>query len=142
VSENNHPNINKSKGLIIMAKVITVIAPKDLLAGESFEYTLPEEPKKPRGQLAGIAVPDMTDEQLKREIINSSSVLYKAKQRGADQKTIDANQIRVDTAKAEKAKRDAEKTPATPAPASNPETAATQGEPAEDVYNADTAAEL
>jgi hypothetical protein len=122
-----------------MAKTITVIAPKDLLEGESFEYTLPEEPRKPRGQLAGIAIADMTDEQLKREIINANSVLYKAKQRGADQKTIDANQVRVDAAKAEKAKRDAAKTPA---PASNPTTAPTEGATSESVYNADTAAEL
>ena len=45
----------------------------------------------------------MTDEQLKREIINANSVLYKAKQRGASEETIAANQARVDAAKAEKA---------------------------------------
>jgi hypothetical protein len=122
-----------------MAKTIIVTAPKDLLEGEKFEYTLPEKPKKPRGQLAGIALVDMTDEQLKREIINANSVLYKAKQRGADQKTIDANQARVDAAKAEKAKREAAKTSA---PASNPETAPTEGASTENVYNADTVAEL
>lgn len=61
--------------------------------------------KKPRGQLAGIALEDMTDEQLKREIINANSVLYKAKQRGASEEVIAANQARVDAAKAEKAKR-------------------------------------
>ena len=47
----------------------------------------------------------MTDEQLKRELINANSVLYKAKQRGAAEETIAANQARVDAAKAEKAKR-------------------------------------
>lgn len=70
--------------------------------GETFEV---EKVKKPRGQLAGIALEDMTDEQLKREIINANSVLYKAKQRGASEEVIAANQARVDAAKAEKAKR-------------------------------------
>lgn len=49
-----------------------------------------------RGQLAGLSLEDMTDEQLKREKINASSVLYKAKQRNAEQSTIDNNQARVD----------------------------------------------
>lgn len=92
-----------------MAKFMTVEveAPKDLKAGEKFtiEVELPTPKKKPRGQLAGIALVDMTDEQLKREIINAKSVLYKAKQRGASEETIAANQARVDAALAEKAKR-------------------------------------
>jgi len=70
--------------------------------GETFEV---EKVKKPRGQLAGIALEDMTDDQLKREIINASSVLYKSKQRGASEELIAANQARLDAAKAEKAKR-------------------------------------
>lgn len=69
---------------------------------ETFEV---EKVKKPRGQLAGIALEDMTDDQLKREIINASSVLYKSKQRGASEELIAANQARLDAAKAEKAKR-------------------------------------
>lgn len=77
---------------------------------QAFEVEAPVKEKKPRGQLAGIALEDMTDEQLKREIINANSVLYKAKQRGASEETIAMNQARVDAAKAEKAKR-------TPAPA-------------------------
>ena len=78
---------------------ITVTCPH---CGETFEV---EKVKKARGQLAGIALEDMTDEQLKREIINANSVLYKAKQRGAAEEVIAANQARVDAAKAEKAKR-------------------------------------
>lgn len=70
-----------------------------------FEAEMPVKEKKPRGQLAGIALEDMTDEQLKREIINANSVLYKAKQRGASEETIAMNQARVDAAKAEKARR-------------------------------------
>lgn len=75
---------------------------------ETFEVEAPAKVKKPRGQLAGIALADMTDEQLKREIINANSVLYKAKQRGASEEIIAANQARVDAAKAEKAKRQPE----------------------------------
>ena len=69
----------------------------------TFEVEMPEKVKKPRGQLAGIALEDMTDEQLKRELINANSVLYKAKQRGASEETIAANAARVEAAKAEKA---------------------------------------
>lgn len=82
---------------------------------KSFEVTCPhcnetylvEVPvaEKRRGQLYGIALEDMTDEQLKREIINAGSVLYKAKQRGAAEDIIAKNQARLDAAKAEKAKR-------------------------------------
>lgn len=73
--------------------------------GETYEIEAPAKVKKPRGQLAGIALEDMTDDQLKREIINAGSVLYKAKQRGAADEVIAANQARLDAAKAEKAKR-------------------------------------
>ncbi len=71
----------------------------------TFEVEAPAKERKPRGQLAGIALADMTDEQLKREIINANSVLYKAKQRGASEEVIAANQARVDAAKAERDSR-------------------------------------
>lgn len=58
-----------------------------------------------RGQLAGLEISDMTDEQLKREKINASSVLYKATKRGAGVETISKNQARVDAVKAELLKR-------------------------------------
>lgn len=85
-----------------MAKTFEVTCPH---CNETFEVEAPAKVKKPRGQLAGIALEDMTDEQLKREIINANSVLYKAKQRGASEETIAMNQARVDAAKAEKEKR-------------------------------------
>lgn len=98
-----------------MANVITVEVTipelpegkKKWEAGDTFtvEIEAPAKEKKQRGQLAGIAIEDMTDEQLKREIINANSVLYKAKQRGASEETIAANQARVDAAKAEQDKR-------------------------------------
>lgn len=84
-----------------MAKVFETTCPH---CGETFEVEVPKMEKR-RGQLYGIALEDMTDDQLKREIINASSVLYKAKQRGASEEVIAANQARVDAAKAEKAKR-------------------------------------
>lgn len=86
---------------------VEVTVPEGLTAGDTFkiEVEVPVKEKKPRGQLAGIALADMTDEQLKREIINANSVLYKAKQRGAAEETIAANQARVDAAKAEQTKR-------------------------------------
>ena len=115
-----------------MAKTfeVEVTVPEGLHAGDTFtvEVEVPKLPKQARGQLAGIALEDMTDDQLKREIINASSVLYKAKQRGASEETIAANQARVDAAKAEKAKR---------MPVAAPEVAETEG-----VYSEETAAEM
>ena len=64
-----------------------------------------------RGVLAGIPLEEMTDEQLKIEIRNAKSVLYKAQKRNAPAETILNNQARVDAALAEKAKRDAAKAP-------------------------------
>ena len=126
-----------------MAKTfeVEVTVPEGMSAGDKFtiEVEAPIPEKKPRGQLAGIALEDMTDEQLKREIINANSVLYKAKQRGASEETIAANQARVDAAKAEKAKR-----AGTPAEcdASNIEAAMEGNETNECVYDEDAAAEM
>ena len=122
---------------------VEVTVPEGLSAGDKFtiEVEAPTPEKKPRGQLAGIALEDMTDEQLKRELINANSVLYKAKQRGASEETIAANQARVDAAKAEKAKR-----AGTPAESEAPNVEAameggaeTEGE---GVYDAKAAAEM
>lgn len=92
-----------------MARIIEVevTVPEGLKEGDKFkvQVQLPEVERKTRGCLAGIALEDMSDEQLKREITNANSVLYKAKQRNADPATIEANQARVDAAKAEQAKR-------------------------------------
>lgn len=77
--------------------------------GETFEF---EAAPRKRGQLAGIELIDMTDEQLSREIINASSVLAKAKARGASEDTIAKNQARLDAAKAEREARKALNAPA------------------------------
>jgi len=68
------------------------------------------EPQR-RGVLTGIPLEEMTDEQLKIEIRNAKSVLYKAIKRNAPTETILNNQARVDAALAEKAKREAAKAP-------------------------------
>lgn len=130
-----------------MAKTfeVEVTVPEGLSAGDKFtiEVEAPVAEKKPRGQLAGIALEDMTDEQLKRELINANSVLYKAKQRGASEETIAANQARVDAAKAEKDKRTG--TPAE-SEAPNVEAAMEGGAEAEGegegVYDENAAAEM
>lgn len=112
--------------------IIEVTCPE---CGKVFNVELPEKEKKPRGQLHGIAIEDMTDEQLKREIINAGSVLYKAKQRGAADDVIAAHQARLDAAKAEKAKR---------APVVEPAKAEAVADVATDeaVYNEETANEI
>ena len=84
-----------------MAKTFEVTCPH---CNNTYEVEVPALEKR-RGQLYGLSLEEMTDEQLKREIINAGSVLYKAKQRGAAEETIAANQARLDAAKAEKAKR-------------------------------------
>lgn len=92
-----------------MAKTLTfeVTVPEGLTAGDTFTVKVeqPEKVKRGRGILHGIAIEDMTDEQLKREIINANSVLYKAKLRGAKAEIIEANEARAAAAKAERDKR-------------------------------------
>lgn len=102
---------------------------------QMFDVEVPVAEKKPRGQLAGIALEDMTDEQLKREIINANSVLYKAKQRGASEDVIAKNEARVAAAKAERDKRH-------PAPVVADETAEDDGVYADGETDAETAAEV
>ena len=86
---------------------VEVTVPVGLMEGDKFivEVEVPVAEKKPRGQLAGITLEEMTDEQLKREIINAGSVLYKAKQRNAPAETIAINEARLEAAKAEKTRR-------------------------------------
>lgn len=88
-----------------------VTVPEGLKPGDKFqaEVELPTPPISRRGQLAGLSLEEMTDEQLKREIINAKSVLYKAKKRGASEETIARNEARVEAALAEKARREAMK---------------------------------
>lgn len=120
---------------------VEVTVPAGLKEGDVFkvQVEVPSTPKKPRGQLAGLSIEEMTDEQLKREIINANSVLYKAKQRGAAEETIAANQARVDAAKAEQAKRQGVKATA---PVEAPEVEEALAGDAEGVYNEEVASEM
>lgn len=70
---------------------------------EEVEIVTPEVSR--RGILNGVSLEDMTDDQLKREIINAKSVLYKSEKRGASIETIAKNKDRVEAALTEKAKR-------------------------------------
>lgn len=64
---------------------VTFTAPKDIAAGETveFDYELPASTGT-RGVNSGIAIEDMTAEQLKIEYRNANSVLYKTKKAGRD----------------------------------------------------------
>lgn len=88
---------------------VTVTIPEGKVAGDTLELEVEtpiiESEGRRGGQLAGIALADMTDEQLKREIINAGSVLYKARQKTDDPAIIEPKAARVEAAKAEKAKR-------------------------------------
>lgn len=108
--------------------VVTIVCPH--CQGE-VPIEAPVYAVKRRGQLEGLSLESMSDEQLKREIINANSVLYKAQKRNADVNTVAKNQARADAAKAEKAKRDAAKKAAEPQPQPQPEPDAKPEEAAE-----------
>ena len=78
-------------------------ADRDIAAGETveFDYELPAKAGT-RGQLTGIALEDMTDDQLKIEYRNAHSVHYKTMKAGRD--ATKANE-RLERVKAEMAKR-------------------------------------
>jgi predicted RNA-binding Zn-ribbon protein involved in translation (DUF1610 family) len=107
--ENKVPDTEVSENAQEVATTITT----ELICPHCGNKIVIERPApQRRGQLAGLEIDVMTDEQLKRERINSSSVLYKAQKRGASADTIAKNQARVDAVKAEIAKREAVKAPA------------------------------
>ena len=86
---------------------VEVTVPEGLKAGETFKIVVeaPEVATRVKGILNGIAIGDMTDEQLKRELVNSKSVLYKAEKRNAAPELIEGAKARVAAAEAEKATR-------------------------------------
>lgn len=92
-----------------MAKTfeVEVTVPEGMVAGDTFVVGVeaPKAEPKQRGQLAGIAIGDMSDVQLKRELINAKSVHYKAVQRDASAELIAKHVARVNAALAEKASR-------------------------------------
>lgn len=81
---------------------VSFTADRDIAAGETveFEYEVPKAER--RGAVAGIALEDMTDDQLKIEYRNANSVAYKTRKAGRDASKADA---RLEACKAEMEKR-------------------------------------
>lgn len=82
---------------------VTFVADKDYATGEtiSFDYELPMSVST-RGAVAGIALEEMTDDQLKIEYRNANSVAYKTKKAGHDATKAET---RLNACKAEMEKR-------------------------------------
>lgn len=78
---------------------VNVTVPEGFNPGDTFMIEV-EIPTRGRAQRENKPIEEMTKEELKREIINAGSVLYKATKRGADEEIIQKNQERLDAAKA------------------------------------------
>lgn len=89
-------------------------APADIAAGQTieFDYELPLSVGT-RGAVSGIALPDMTDDQLKIEYRNANSVFYKTTKAGHDASKAEA---RLNACKAEMEKRGIQPTARAAAP--------------------------
>ena len=92
---------------------VTYTADHDIKAGETieFEYEVPKAER--RGAVVGIALEDMTDDQLKIEYRNANSVHYKTVKAGRD--ATKANE-RLERVKAEMEKRGIQPTARAAAP--------------------------
>lgn len=78
---------------------VNVTVPEGFAPGDTFVIEV--EVPAGRGRTRNTKpIKEMTREELKREIINAGSVLYKAQKRGADEEVIARNQERLDAAKA------------------------------------------
>ena len=77
---------------------VTVTVPEGFAPGDQFmiEVDVPTGSGRVHNTKP---IEEMTKDELKREIINANSVLYKAQKRGAAQEIIDKNQARLDAAK-------------------------------------------
>lgn len=78
---------------------VNVTVPEGFQPGDTFMIEV-EIPGGRRAKHDIKPIDEMTKEELKREIINAGSVLYKAKKRGAAEEIIQKNQERIDAAKA------------------------------------------
>ena len=90
---------------VVKPRIIKVsyVAQKDIAAGEviEFDYELPKSAGS-RGQVQGIPLTEMTDDQLKIEYRNANSVFYKTEKAGRDSSKA---RTRLDAVKDEMAKR-------------------------------------
>lgn len=78
---------------------VNVTVPEGFQPGDTFVIEV-EVPSVRGRQRVSKPIDEMSHEELKREIINAGSVLYKAQKRGADEEVIARNQARLDAAKA------------------------------------------
>lgn len=78
---------------------VNVTVPEGFAPGDTFVIEV-EVPASRGSRRNNKPIEEMTREELKREIINAGSVLYKAQKRGADEDVIARNQARLDAAKA------------------------------------------
>lgn len=78
---------------------VNVTVPEGFQPGDTFMIEV-EIPGGRRAKHDNKPIDEMTKEELKREIINAGSVLYKAKKRGAAEEIIQNNQGRLDAARA------------------------------------------
>jgi preprotein translocase subunit SecD len=78
---------------------VNVTVPEGFQPGDTFVIEV-EVPSRMGRKRITKPIDEMSHEELKREIINAGSVLYKAQKRGADEEIIERNQARLDAAKA------------------------------------------
>ena len=78
-------------------KVVKVTCPN---CAHEFDFEVPKSVGS-RGSVAGIALEDMTDDQLKIEYRNANSVAYKAKKANKNPDTIANSEARLERVKAE-----------------------------------------
>jgi hypothetical protein len=78
---------------------VNVTVPEGFQPGDTFVIEV-EVPSRMGRKRVTKPIDEMSHEELKREIINAGSVLYKAQKRGADEEIIERNQARLDAAKA------------------------------------------
>jgi preprotein translocase subunit SecD len=78
---------------------VNVTVPEGFQPGDTFVIEV-EVPSRMGRKRITKPIDEMSHEELKREIINAGSVLYKAEKRGADEEIIERNQARLDAAKA------------------------------------------
>lgn len=78
---------------------VNVTVPEGFKPGDTFMVEV-DIPGGHKAQRTIKPIDEMTKEELKREIINAGSVLYKAKKRGAAEEILKDRQERLDAAKA------------------------------------------
>lgn len=79
---------------------VNVTVPEGFEPGDTFVIEVEVPSGRGHSRRNNKPIEEMTREELKREIINAGSVLYKAQKRGADDDVIARNQERLEAARA------------------------------------------